>query len=79
MKKLRLLIRLLGLAAILFGLSSCKKDSGNGDCVTCTYDGDKDTICKSDSDWQDYAESWDDFVTYMKAVDAISDEMSCDF
>lgn len=82
MKKLRLLFKLLGVVALLIGLSSCKKDKDES-CITCTFtydDGDTDTekICESDDDWEEYADSWEDFVTYVKLGDKQSDDIECD-
>jgi hypothetical protein len=79
MKNFRLLFKLLGVVAILAGLSSCKKDKDNSDCITCTYDGGKDTVCKSDGDWEEYADTWEDYVTFVKGIDAISDDISCSY
>jgi hypothetical protein len=77
MRKFRLFLKLLGVVAIFVGFSSCKKDKKDDSCITCTYNGVKDTVCETDDSWKDYADTWQDYVDIMKLADAVSDNMTC--
>jgi hypothetical protein len=83
MKTLRLVGKLFAIGLVVLGInSSCKKDKDDN-CITCTYtyeDGttDTETICEGEQDeWFGEDISWDDFLTYVRAIDAISDDISC--
>lgn len=60
----------MGLVVILFGGNSCKKDDP---CCTWSYAGDTYTYCRDGNEWKDYADTWDEFVTYAEAFGANCD------
>lgn len=64
MKVFKLFASLLGVLAIVFGNSSCKKDK---ECCTWTYAGQTASWCEDDNDWQSYYADWNDFKDYIES------------
>jgi hypothetical protein len=57
MKIIKLLAAFLGVFALMFNSSSCKKDE---ECCTWNYAGDEYEYCEDDDDWQAYYDSWEE-------------------
>ena len=70
MKVFKLFASLLGVLALFFGNSSCKKDN---DCCTYTYLGSTTTICEDDAYWKQYYDTWSEFVDYAESYGAVCD------
>jgi len=82
MRALRIIFQALSAIFVVFGFSSCSKTETDP-CIECTYTStgvptEVTKYCKSrENDWKGYANTWEEFVTYIKAVDALSSTMSC--
>jgi hypothetical protein len=70
MKILKLCASFLGVFAVLFSSSACNKDE---ECCSYTYGGNTTTVCRDDSNWQQYYDSWSEFVEYAEAYGADCD------
>lgn len=85
MKSILLILKILGIIFISNVLKGCPccadpDDYNTHDCFTCEFDGaDTETYCKADGDWEEYADSWEDYIAFAKNIDGNNDSISCAF
>ena len=66
MKVFKLFASLLGVFAIVFGNTACKKDKN--ECCSYTYLGTTETLCEDDeAEWSAYFDNWAEVKTFVEA------------